>query len=72
MHLSFVNKVTNFLDHGIGTCLPILFSPKHQKYHPVFIKEGREDFIPTKKKLPQIKPLHLVITTNGLRCQPMN
>jgi hypothetical protein len=49
MHLSFVNKVTNFLDHGIGTCLPILFSPKHQKYHPVFIKEGREDFIPTKK-----------------------
>jgi hypothetical protein len=32
---------------GIGTCLPILFSPKHQKYHPVFIKEGREDFIPT-------------------------
>jgi len=36
---------------GIRTCLPILFSPKHQKYHLVFIKEGREDFIPTKKKI---------------------
>jgi predicted metal-binding transcription factor (methanogenesis marker protein 9) len=34
---------------GIGTCLPILFCPKHQKYHSIFTKKGKKDFILTKK-----------------------